>query len=217
MIWFSMFIPLGPRPQRRYSPYVRYSPYRKLSRDFPFGSSGSGDLESAQSTITSGTSCGLPSPVDNVSLDCSIQASIISEVSELELEAGPAVRVNLKEPEDDDQEKEMTFPGAYLIQASIISEVSELELEARPAVRVNLNEPEEDDQEKEMSFPGAYPIEQVVYSLDEPAKLRARHFVKVAQKNHFNSEVLPCPTTHPSAQHGFKELFFRVFAYFFDW
>lgn len=157
-----MFIPLGLRPQGRYSPYVRYSSYRKLSRDFSFGSSGSGDLESAQPTITSSTSCGPSSPVD-----CSIQASIISEVSK-----------------------------------------------ARPAVRVNLKELEEDDQEKEMTFPGAYPIEQVVCALDE----RAKHFVKVAhaQKNHFKSEFLPCPTVRPSAQHGFKESFFGIFAYFFD-
>lgn len=167
-----MLIPLGLRPQRRYSPYVRYSPYRKLSRDFLFGSAG---LESAQSTITSCTSCGLPSPVDNVSLDCSSQASIISEVSEMELDARPTVRVNSKEPE------------------------------------------EEDDQEKEMTFPGAYPIEQVVYALDKSAKLRTRHLVKVAPKNHFKSEVPPCPTVHPSAQHGFKELLFRIIAYIFDW
>lgn len=165
-----MFIPLGFRPPRRYSPYVRYSPYRKLSRDFIFGSSGSGDLESAQPTITSGASCGPPSPVDNVFLDCGIQASVISE----------------------------------------------RELEARPAVGVNLKEPEVDDLEKEMSFPGAYPIERVVYALDEPAKLRARYFVKVSQKNHFETEVLPCPTVHPSTQCGFKGLFSRIFAYFFD-
>ena len=159
MIWFTMFILLGVRPPRRYSPYVRYSPYRKLSRD----------LESPQPTITSSTSCGLPSPVDNVFLDCSSQAFVISEG----------------------------------------------ELETRPAVRVNLKESEEDHQE--MAFPGAYPIEQVVYALDEPAKLCARCFVKIAQENHFETEVPPCPTVHPSTQCGFKGLFFRIFAYFFDW
>ena len=68
-----------------------------------------------------------------------------------------------------------------------------------------------------MTFPGAYPIEQVVYALDKSAKLRTRHLVKVAPKNHFKSEVPPCPTVHPSAQHGFKELLFRIFAYIFDW
>lgn len=173
-----MFILLGLRSPRRYSPYVRHSPYRKLSRDFTFGSSGSGDLESAQLTITTCSSCGLPSPLDNVFLDCSIQASIITE---RELEARPAVGVNLREPEKNDQEKE------------------------------------EDDKEKEKTFPGAYPIEQVVHSLDDPAKSPARHFVKAAQKNHFETEVLSCPTVHPSAQYGFKELFFRFFTYFFDW
>ena len=165
-----MFIPLGLRSPRRHSPYVRYSPYRKLSRDVTFGSSGSCDLEGAQPTITSGTSCGFPSPVDNVFLDCSIQVSI-----------------------------------------------SECELEARPAVRVGLKEHEEDDQEKEMTFPGAYPIEQVVDALNEPLKLLARPSVKVAQKNHFETEILPCPTFHPPAQYGFKGLFFRIFACFFDW
>ena len=99
------------------------------------------------------------------------------------------------------------------IQASVIFE---RELEARPAVHVNLREPEEDDQEKEMTFPGAYPTEQVVYALNEPANLPARHFVKVAQKNHFETEVLPCPTVHPSAQYSFKELFFKILTYFFD-
>ena len=89
---------------------MRYSPYRKLSRDFTLESSGSGDVESAQPTITTCTSCGLPSPVDNVLLDCSVQAITISE---REVEARPAVQVNLREPEADDQEKEMTFPGAY--------------------------------------------------------------------------------------------------------
>jgi hypothetical protein len=165
-----MFILLGLRSPRRYSPYVRHSPYRRLSRDFTFGSSDSGDLETAQPTITTCTSCGLPSPVDNVSLDCSIQASIHSE----------------------------------------------RELEVRPAAS-DLREPEEDDQEKEMTFPGAYPIEKVVYALDERAKLPARHFAKVAQKNRFETEVLLCPAVHPSAQCGFKELFFRFFAYFLDW
>jgi hypothetical protein len=164
-----MLILLGLRSTRRYSPYERHSPYRKLSRDFTFGSSGSGDLESAQPTITTCTSCGRPSPVGNIFLDCSIQAS------------------NISEPES----------------------------EARPAVR-NLREPEEDDQEKEMTFPGAYPIEQVVYALDEPAKLPASHYIKVSQKNHFETEVLPCPTVHPSAQYGFKELFFSFFAYILD-
>jgi hypothetical protein len=201
---------LGLRSPRRYSPYKRHSPYRKLSRDFTFGSlaSGSGDLESAQSTITTCTSCGRPSPVGNIFLDCSIQASIISEP---ESEARPAVR-DLREPEEDDQEKEMTFPGAHRIEQVVYA------LEARPAVR-DLREPEEDDQEREMTFPGAYPIEQVVYALDEPraAKLPASHFVKVAQKNHFETEVLPCPTVHPSAQYGFKELFFSFFAYILDW
>lgn len=166
-----MFIPLGLRSPRRYSPYVKYSPYRKLSRDFTFGSSGSGDLESAQPTIPCCKSCGLPSPVDNVFLDSSIQASNISE----------------------------------------------RDLEVKPAVRVNLRELEEDNQEKEMTFPGAYPIEQVAYGLDEPAKLPAGHFVKVARKNHFETEVLPCPILHPPAQYVFKELFFRFFTYFFDW
>jgi hypothetical protein len=93
---------------------VRYSPCRKLSRDFTFGSSGTGDLECAQPTITSGSTCGLPSPVDNVFLDCSIQAPIISEGG---FGARPAVHVNLSEPEEeDDQEMEMTFPGAYPIE-----------------------------------------------------------------------------------------------------
>lgn len=224
MIWFSMFIPLGlPRPHR-YSPYLRYSPYRKLRRDFTFDSRGSGDMESTQPTITSGTSCSLPSPVDNVFLDCSAQASIISK---RELEVKPVVCINLREPREDDQEKEVTFPGAYpieqvvtpcglpspvdnvfldcSIQASIISE---RELEARPAVCINLREPE-DDQEKEMTFPGAYPIEQVVHALDEPAK----HIFKAAQKNRFEAEGFPCPAVHPSVQHGFKELFFRIFAF----
>ena len=160
-----MLILLGLRSPRRYSPYARHSPYRKLSRDFTFGSSGSGNLERAQPTVITCTSCGLPSPVDDVFLDCSIQASVISEP----------------------------------------------ELESRP-VFPDLREPEEDNQEKEMTFPGAYPIEQIVYALDEPAKLRARHFVKVAQKNNFETDVLPCPTVY-----GFKELFFRFFAHFFDW
>ena len=97
------------------------------------------------------------------------------------------------------------------IQTSINSE---RELEATPAAS-DLREPEEDDQEKEMTFPGAYPIEQVVYALDE-AKLPAKHF-NVAQKNHFETEGLPCPTVHLSFQYGFKELFFKFFAYFFEW
>jgi hypothetical protein len=195
---------LGLRSPRRYSPYEKRSPYRKLSRDFTFGSSGSGDLESAQPTITTCTSCGRPSPAGNIFLDSSIQASIISEP---ESEARPAVR-DLREPEEDVQEMEMSFAGAHPIEQVVYA------LEARPAVR-DLREPEEDDQE--MTFPGAYPIEQVVYALDEPAKLPASHFVKVAQKNHFETEVLPCPTVHPSAQYGFKELFFSFFAYILDW
>ena len=65
-----------------------------------------------------------------------------------------------------------------------------------------------------MTFPGAYPIEQVVYALNEPAKLPARHFVKAAQKSNFETEVLPCPTVHPSAQYRFEELFFRFFCLF---
>lgn len=81
------------------------------------------------------------------------------------------------------------------------------------AVHVNLEEPEEDVQEKEMTFPGAYPIEQVVYALDEPP----RHFVKVAEKSFFETKVLPFPTVHPTAQYGFKNLFFKFFAYFFAW
>jgi hypothetical protein len=195
---------LGLRSPRRYSPYERRSPYRKLSRDFTFGSSGSGDLESAQPTITTCTSCGRPSPAGNIFLDSSIQASNISEP---ESETRPAVR-NLREPEEDDQEKEMTFPGAYPIEQVVYA------LEARPAFR-DLREPEE-DQEREMTFPGAYPIEHVVYALDEPAKLTASNFVKVAQKNRFETEVLPCPTVQPSAQYGFKELFFGFFAYILD-
>ena len=173
-----MFILLGLRSPRRYSPYMRHSPHRKLSPDFTFGSSGSGDLEGAQATITACTSCGLPFPMDNVFPDCSIQTSIISEC---ELDARPAIRMNLMELEEDDQEKG------------------------------------EDDKEKEKTFPGAYPIEQAVYALDEPAKSPARHFVKVAQKNHFETDILPCRTVHPSTQYGFKELFFSFFVYFFDW
>jgi hypothetical protein len=196
---------LGLRSPRRYSPYKRHSPYRKLSRDFTFGSSGSGDLESAQPTITTCTSCGRPSPVGNIFLDYSIQASIISEP---ESEA-PAVP-DLREPEEDDQEKEMTFPGAHPIEQVVYA------LEVRPAVR-DLKEPKEDDQEREMTFPGAYPIEQFVYALDEPAKLPAGHFVKIAQKNHLETEVFPCPTVHPSAKYSFKELFFSFFAYILDW
>ena len=154
---FNSFILLDLRSSRRYSPYVRYSPYRKLSRAFTLGSSGSGDLESARPTITPCASCGLPSRMDNILLDCSVQATIISEC---ELEARPAVRLNLREPEADDQEKEE-----------------------------NDQEKEEDDREKEMTFPGAYPVEQAVYALNEPAKLPARHFIKSAQKNHSETEV----------------------------
>ena len=154
--------------------------------------------------------------MDNVFLDCGIQVSIISE---RELEARPAVCVNLRELEEDDQEKEMTFPGAYPIEqvAHVSDEPARRELEGRPDVCVNLKEPEEDDQEREMTFPGAYPLEQVVYALDEPAKFPARRFVKVPQKNHFETEVFPCPTVYPSGQYGFKELFFRISAYLFHW
>jgi hypothetical protein len=79
--------------------------------------------------------------VDNVFLDCGIQVSIISE---RELEARPAVCVNLREPEEDDQEKEMTFPGAYPIEqvVHVSDEPAKLhatrELEGRPVVCVNL-------------------------------------------------------------------------------
>ena len=165
-----MLILLDLRSPRRYSPYVRHSPYRTLSRDFSLGLSSSGDLEISQPAISTCTSCGRPSPVDNVFLNCSIRASVTSE----------------------------------------------RELEARPVVH-DLREPEEDDREKEISFPGAYPIEQVVNALDEPATLPARHFVKVAQKKYSESGVHPCPTVYPSAQYGFKELFFRFFTYFFEW
>ena len=199
-----LLIILGLRSLRRYSPYVRYSLYRKLSRDFSLGSSSSGDLEIAQPSVSTCTSCGRPFPVDNGSLDCSIQASFTSEP---ELEARPVVR-DLREPEEDVLD--------CSIQASIIPE---RELEARPVV-CDLREPVEDDQEKEMAFFGAYPIEQVVYVLHEPANLPPRHSVKVVKKKYLESEVYHCPTdatVYPSAQYGFKELFFRFLAYFFDW
>ena len=173
---------------------MRRSPHRKLSRDFSLSSSSSGDLEVAQPTIPACTSCGRPFPVDNVFLNCSIPASITSGH---ELEARPVVG-DLREPEED----------VYncSIQASITSD-SERELEARPVVC----EPVKDEQEKEMTFPGAYPIEPVVYALDGPANLPPRHSVKGTQKKYSESEVY---SVYPS---GFKELYLRFCAYFFEW
>ena len=162
-------------------------------------------MEIAQPTISTCTSCGRPFPVDS-GFDCSVQVSITSEP---ELEARPVVG-DLREPEE----------GVLncSIQASV---TSERELEARPVVCEPVEDDQvEDDQEKEMSFPGAYPIEQVVYVLHEPANLPPRHSVKVAKKKYLESEVYHCPTdatVYPSAQYGFKELFFRFLAYFFDW
>ena len=127
-----MFILLGLRSPRRYSPYVRYSPYRKPSRDFILRSSGSVDVESAQPTITTCTSCSFSSPEGNVLLDCTTQAPVISE---RELEARPAVRVNLREPEDDDREKEMTFPGAYPIEEVVYALNEPAKLPARHFVQ----------------------------------------------------------------------------------
>ena len=130
--------------------------------------------------------------MDNGSLDCSIQASFTSEP---ELEARPVVR-DLRELEEDVLD--------CSIQASIIPE---RELEARPVVC----EPVKDEQEKEMTFPGAYPIEPVVYALDGPANLPLRHSVKGTQRKYSESEVY---SVYPS---GFKELYLRFCAYFFEW
>lgn len=254
MIWFSMFIyfflPLELRPPRRRLRYVRYSPYRKSSRDFTSDLSDSVDLEHSQlvreesdCTISPGTSCGPPSPVDDVFLGRSVQGSIISQY---ELETDLAVRVDLRGTED--HEKEMAFPGAYSTQQFVYtfddleytqhtvapcaswgfpspvhnvfsgfdiqgSIISQRELETGWAVHVDSREPEEDDQETEKTFPGAYPIERVVYALDKPAT----RIVKAAQKKHFEKEVISCPTVRPSAQCGFTKSFYKFFAYLFDW
>lgn len=139
--------------------------------------------------MTSGISCGSPSPVF---IDCSIRGRIISEH---EKETGLAIRDNSGELEEDDQE-EMAVPGAYPIgQADdllILEEsIFEHEFETGLAVRNNSREPEEDDQEKEMSMPGAYPIEWVIYG---PA----------------NTEKTLRSTVH----YSLKE---RLFASLFDW
>jgi hypothetical protein len=219
------------RPPRR--PYARYSPYRKLDRDFTFDSSDSFGLEYAQlireessCNATSGTPC-RPSPVDDVTLG--------SSVPQLELETELAVCVNSRESEE-----EVTFPGAYPIEEVVYASdescivscglpslgkdaflgcgiqgsiISKCELETGLAIRVDLGEPEADYQEKELTFPGTYPIELVVCASDEPAK----RIAEVAQKQDFEAKVSPCPTVHPSAQYGLRESFCRLFAHLFDW
>ena len=165
---------------------MRYSPYRRLSQDFSLNSSSSGDLENARPSLSTCTSCGRPLPVDSGFLDCSVQVSITSErelearpavgdlseseddvildcsihaltTSERELEARPVVG-DLREPVEDDQEEEMTFPGAYPI-AQVIYALDEPAAEFPPKHSVKVAQKEYLESEVN-SCPTVYPSTQ---------------------------------------------------------
>ena len=87
-------------------------------------------------------------------LNCSIQSSITSE---RELEARPVVG-DLSEPVEDDQEEEMTFPGAYPI-AQVIYALDEPAAEFPPKHSVKVAQKEYLESEV-YSCPTVYPSTQ---------------------------------------------------------